>query len=156
MISALYGDRILLLDARRFNLGENYYLSCRMRPFEQEEPMNLDWVRRHTVCIHYCGRNKPWKPHYKGGAGRVLSRVYSLFGPSQAPAKPAGEIRLKKVCAEEKEILHNLLEKYMYEFSQYHQIPFGPDGLYHWTAIGPRKAGTPILSSPAHNWRDSP
>ena len=30
------------------------------------EPVDLDWVRAHTVIIHYCGRLKPWKPHYVG------------------------------------------------------------------------------------------
>ena len=29
-------------------------------------PVDLDWVRAHTVIIHYCGRLKPWKPHYVG------------------------------------------------------------------------------------------
>lgn len=88
VISALYGDRILLLDARRFNLGEKYYLSCRMRPFEQEEPMNLDWVRRHTVCIHYCGRNKPWKPHYKGELGVFYQEFTASLDQARPPRNP--------------------------------------------------------------------
>ena len=29
-------------------------------------PVDLDWVRAHTVIIPYCGRLKPWKPHYVG------------------------------------------------------------------------------------------
>lgn len=88
VISALYGDRILLLDARRFNLGEKYYLSCRMRPFEQENPMNLDWVRRHTVCIHYCGRNKPWKPHYKGELGVFYQEFTASLDQARPPRNP--------------------------------------------------------------------
>ncbi len=32
VISTLYGDRILLLDALQYNLGEKFYLSCRLRP----------------------------------------------------------------------------------------------------------------------------
>lgn len=131
VISALYGDRILLLDARRYNLGEKYYLSCRMRPFEQEEPMNLDWVRRHTVCIHYCGRNKPWKPHYMGELG-LFYQEFAGFSESAGDKGLSPDVRLKRAEAGEKEILNNLLEKYTYEFSQYDRLPFGLDGLFHY------------------------
>lgn len=70
VISSLYGDRILLLDALRYNLGEKFYHSCRMRPRSAgEERLDLSWVRQNTVFIHYCGRNKPWKPRYIGELG---------------------------------------------------------------------------------------
>lgn len=131
VISALYGDRIRLLDARKYNLGEKYYLSCRLRPFEQKEPMTLDWVRRNTVCIHYCGRNKPWKPHYTGELG-IFYREFLASLPPDRPQKVHGEVRLKRAVPEEKTVLNNLLEKYNYEFSQYDRIPFGPDGLFHY------------------------
>ena len=36
----------------------------RHAPFEQD--FNLDWVRKHSLIIHYCGRNKPWKEPYLG------------------------------------------------------------------------------------------
>lgn len=41
-------------------------------------------------------------------------------------------IELCPVRSEEKDVLNNLLEKYNYEFSQYDNIPFGPDGLFHY------------------------
>lgn len=28
--------------------------------------MTLDDVRQRSAVIHYCGRNKPWKPGYVG------------------------------------------------------------------------------------------
>ena len=36
----------------------------RRRPGDR--PLDLDAVRRDAVIIHYCGRNKPWKPGYVG------------------------------------------------------------------------------------------
>ena len=33
-------------------------------PFEKV--LDLDWVRAHSIVIHYCGRNKPWKENYIG------------------------------------------------------------------------------------------
>ncbi len=62
IISSLYGSRIYALDAFRYNMTERLY---RLHsPFEKE--LDLDWVRRHSVVIHYCGRNKPWKENYIG------------------------------------------------------------------------------------------
>ena len=31
--------------------------------------IDLEWVRKNTVIIHYCGRNKPWKKNYIGQLG---------------------------------------------------------------------------------------
>ena len=30
------------------------------------EIIDLDWVRKNAVIIHYYGDNKPWKENYKG------------------------------------------------------------------------------------------
>jgi lipopolysaccharide biosynthesis glycosyltransferase len=38
-----------------------------------EKTLTLDWVRKHSVIIHYCGRNKPWKENYMG----VLNVFYN-------------------------------------------------------------------------------
>lgn len=42
------------------------------------------------------------------------------------------EVELKVIPVEKKEMLNNLLEKYNYEFSQYDQVPFDDDGLFHY------------------------
>lgn len=62
IISSLYEDRIYTLNAFRYNMTEALYQ--RHAPFEQD--FNLDWVRKHSLIIHYCGRNKPWKEPYLG------------------------------------------------------------------------------------------
>ena len=62
IISSLYGSKICTLDPFRYNMTERLY---RMHsPFEKS--LDLDWVRKHSIIIHYCGRNKPWKENYIG------------------------------------------------------------------------------------------
>lgn len=62
VISGLYAPRILPLDPFRYNMTERLFL---LRPAARGW-MDLDWVRRHSAIIHYCGRNKPWKKNYLG------------------------------------------------------------------------------------------
>lgn len=62
IISSLYGSKIYALDTFRYNMTEKLYRYH--SPFEKG--LNLDWVTRYSVIIHYCGRNKPWKENYSG------------------------------------------------------------------------------------------
>lgn len=62
IISSLYGSKIYALDTFRYNMTERLYKLH--APFEKD--LDLDWVRKHSVIIHYCGRNKPWKENYLG------------------------------------------------------------------------------------------
>lgn len=62
IISSLYGSRIYALDTFIYNMTEKLFLLH--APFERE--LTLDWIRKNSVIIHYCGRNKPWKENYKG------------------------------------------------------------------------------------------
>lgn len=86
VISTLYGDRILLLDALQYNLGEKFYLSCQLRPRSVAEGRpDLAWVRQNTVLIHYCGRNKPWKPRYIGELGVFYDEFLRELGELPFP-----------------------------------------------------------------------
>lgn len=62
IISSLYGSKIYALDTFRYNMTEKLYKQH--APFEKD--INIDWVRKHSVIIHYCGRNKPWRENYSG------------------------------------------------------------------------------------------
>ena len=64
ILTALYGDRVHLLDSMVYNLSDRILALHNAQLLA--EPVDLDWVRAHTVVIHYCGRLKPWKPHYIG------------------------------------------------------------------------------------------
>ena len=64
ILTALYGDRVHLLDSMVYNLSDRILALHNAQLLA--EPVDLDWVRTHTVIIHYCDRLKPWKPHYVG------------------------------------------------------------------------------------------
>ena len=66
VLSALYGDRSVMVDSRRYNLSDRYMRLYNLRRPLKEPRIDLAWVRRNGVIIHYCGRNKPWKPDYAG------------------------------------------------------------------------------------------
>ena len=69
VISALYGEKIVDIDAYRYNLSERMYTLSRIKG-EEEGRLTLDWVRENAAIIHYCGRNKPWKENYMGSLNR--------------------------------------------------------------------------------------
>lgn len=67
ILTALYGDRIKLVDSLRYNLSDRifgFYNAAHPR-----EKRDLDWVRENVSIIHYCGRNKPWNEGYIGTLG---------------------------------------------------------------------------------------
>ncbi len=64
IISGLYGHRILPLNPYQYNMTEPLLHKALLTG-----SISMDWVRTHAKIIHYCGRNKPWKPHYIGRLG---------------------------------------------------------------------------------------
>ena len=64
IITALYGDKVGLLDTMRYNLSDRI-LSFYNADLSHEK-IDLDWVRENAVVIHYCGKNKPWSKRYRG------------------------------------------------------------------------------------------
>lgn len=61
LLNALYSGRILPVedalwnyDARNFS---NYYL-------RSGGVCDIRWVMQHTAILHFCGKEKPWKPKY--------------------------------------------------------------------------------------------
>lgn len=67
ILTALYGDKIQLADSLRYNLSDRmlaFYNGAHPR-----DKLDVDWVRRNTAIVHYCGRNKPWSDGYTGTLG---------------------------------------------------------------------------------------
>ena len=64
VINAVYGDSILYLDPLYYNLSERYLTFNNINL--KNPKITLDWIRKNTSIIHYCGKNKPWNAHYKG------------------------------------------------------------------------------------------
>lgn len=78
IITALYGKRTILLDTMVYNLSDRILSRYNAEPGNPKR--GLDWVREHTVIIHYFGPNKPWKKNYIG----VLDCFYNELEPSAA------------------------------------------------------------------------
>ena len=53
---------------------------------------DADWVRRHGVIIHYFGKNKPWKPGYRG----VLGGYYHQYDQIQRRLAAGGDDPIKE------------------------------------------------------------
>ena len=67
LLTVMHGDKILLADAQKFNLSDrilNFYNADPRKPRHY-----LAWVRKNTVVVHFCGKNRPWNPHYVGTLG---------------------------------------------------------------------------------------
>ena len=79
IVTALYGDRILLEDSLKYNLSDRI-LAFHMPELGTKEEA-LAWVKEHTVVIHYCGKNKPWLPGYKGWLGTYYQEIEEQKNP---------------------------------------------------------------------------
>lgn len=67
LLTVLHGDLIKLADTQRYNLSDrilNLYNMAPNRPKHDEA-----WVRQNAVILHFCGKNRPWLPHYVGTLG---------------------------------------------------------------------------------------
>ena len=79
ILTALYGDRVKLLDTMLYNLSDRTLNAYNANP--RHEKRDVDWVRKNSVVIHYLGKNKPWLPGYSG----VLGGFYHEIVPQEAP-----------------------------------------------------------------------
>ncbi len=57
VINALFKDKIISINPCFYNLDEATY---------KRNSLDLGWVKQNTVFVHYNGKNKPWKPNYRG------------------------------------------------------------------------------------------
>ncbi len=64
ILTALYGDKVKLLDSMIYNLSDRILKLYNADP--RNEKIDLAWVRKNSVIIHYFGRNKPWHDVYAG------------------------------------------------------------------------------------------
>lgn len=62
VLNALYGNRILALDDAVWNYDARNYSNYLMRSFGKAD---MNWVMENTAILHFCGKEKPWKPHYR-------------------------------------------------------------------------------------------
>ncbi|EHL75925.1 MULTISPECIES: glycosyltransferase family 8 protein [Bacillus] len=62
VLNALYWDKIKPADSLKYNYDARYYELSKLIPKRKH---SIDWIRRNTVLIHYCGKDKPWHKQYK-------------------------------------------------------------------------------------------
>lgn len=73
IITAMYGDKIKLIDTLKYNLGERA-----LDLYNLNHPQNqigLKWIRKNTVIIHYYGKNKPWNKQYIGKLNCFYNKI---------------------------------------------------------------------------------
>ena len=67
LLTVLFPDKIRLVDTQKYNLSDRILNIYNANPVHPRH--DLQWVRENTVIIHYCGKNRPWLPHYIGSLG---------------------------------------------------------------------------------------
>ena len=75
VLNALYGEHILPVDDIIWNYDARKYTSYMMRSAGKAD---VEWVMAHTSVMHYCGREKPWKPNYVRRFGSIYRHYMSL------------------------------------------------------------------------------
>lgn len=72
IITALYGEKIKLVDSLKYNLGDR---ELNLYNINHKQKINLKWVCKNTVIIHYYGKNKPWEKDYTGRLGCFYKKI---------------------------------------------------------------------------------
>ncbi|MGE4352921.1 MAG: glycosyltransferase family 8 protein [Oscillospiraceae bacterium] len=72
ILNGLYGNEILKLNDVLWNYDARNYSTYYLRSGGQA---NTDWVIQNTAILHFCGREKPWKPLYRHRFG-ILYKHY--------------------------------------------------------------------------------
>lgn len=75
VLNALYSENILPLDDLIWNYDARNYQEYRVATHGMA---NSNWVMAHTAILHFCGREKPWKPHYNRRFGVLYQHYMQL------------------------------------------------------------------------------
>lgn len=73
VLNALYGDRIKSVPDQIYNFDTRKGGTYETISFGE---WTLDWVVKHTVILHYCGRDKPWIETVNRGRFTALYKHY--------------------------------------------------------------------------------
>lgn len=76
VLNALYWDKIKPVDSYRYNYDARYFEFAK---FYQSDKNNLEWIKKHTLFIHYCGKDKPWHDDYKGKLGVFYQKFEQMI-----------------------------------------------------------------------------
>ncbi|MCD7774661.1 MAG: glycosyltransferase family 8 protein [Clostridiales bacterium] len=77
ILNVLFKGQILILDEKYYNLDEKTL--CRFKRI-----IDINWVRRNTVIVHFNGKYKPWRSKYKGSLKCFFTEALSVSLKSAA------------------------------------------------------------------------
>lgn len=75
IFNALYGERTLPVPDQVWNYDARKYPDNIIRTGGEA---TLDWVMNNTAILHYCGRDKPWAPKYRGQFAALYKHYATL------------------------------------------------------------------------------
>ena len=78
ILNGMYHKKTQYIEPLRYNLDEKYLKLYNMSILgKKKEKISNDWVAQNTAILHFCGKNKPWKPDYKGDFARLFYEPFS-------------------------------------------------------------------------------
>lgn len=80
IISAIFGDKIKLVDSMIYNFGEREWGKYNIK--NPQNPIDIKWIRKNTVIIHYYGKNKPWNDKYIGNLNIFYENMLKKYNQS--------------------------------------------------------------------------
>lgn len=84
VLNALYSKRILPLADVLWNYDARNYSAYLLR---SGGLYDLEWVMQHTGILHFCGKEKPWKPKYIHRFGILYQHYARLTQRACAPLR---------------------------------------------------------------------
>lgn len=75
ILNALYSKKILPLEDALWNYDARNYSNYLLRSGGR---CDLRWVMEHTAILHFCGKEKPWKPKYAHRFGILYQHYIQL------------------------------------------------------------------------------
>lgn len=74
VLTYFYGNKVKLFPRAVYNLADRHIRIENLKR-KKGEKIDLEWVEKNNVIVHYLGRNKPWKDDYKG----ILRGFYTEY-----------------------------------------------------------------------------
>ena len=80
VLNGLYWDKIKPVDSYRYNYDARFF---EFGKISRKIAGDLSWIKKNTIFIHYCGKDKPWRVDYKGGLGIFYQRYAEMIQSNQ-------------------------------------------------------------------------
>jgi lipopolysaccharide biosynthesis glycosyltransferase len=80
VLNGLYWDKIKPVDSYRYNYDARFF---KFGKISRKIAGDLSWIKKNTIFIHYCGKDKPWRVDYKGGLGIFYQRYAEMIQSNQ-------------------------------------------------------------------------